>query len=140
MFRDGARRAVITRRRRTALSPTRVVVPLLCAVVVIGASALGASALGLALPVVVTVTVVVALAGAVVAHRTVASMAAGLTLAVVRPYSPGERVRYYAPDLDAVITAEIVRFGVGNTTLGTETGLLLVPNTSLLRGTSLHRP
>jgi small-conductance mechanosensitive channel len=109
-------------------------VPLLAAVVVTGAAALGSVAVGLPLALVLAVTAAVALVGAFVAQRTVLSVLAGLTLLVVRPYAPGERVRLPSPEDGSAIEAEVVRLGLANTTLATTSGLLIVPNSRLLPG------
>ena len=127
-----ARRAGTGRRDRVV--PAHAVAPLVAAVVVIGGAAVLASVAGLPIGAVVAISLVVAVAGAVVARRDVASMAAGLTLLVVRPYEPGERLRFHSPSHGRVIEAEVVRIGLANTTLATRTGLLVVPNARLLRG------
>jgi small-conductance mechanosensitive channel len=76
----------------------------------------------------------VALIGtAALAHRTVRSLLAGAGLALARPFSAGERVRLYVPELHGVVEAEIVRIGAANTTLATGTGILVVPNARMLR-------
>jgi small-conductance mechanosensitive channel len=133
-LRADARRARVARRERVSSTPARVTLPLLSAVVLIGAAAAVTSAAGLSSAVVLTLTLLVAVAGAVVARRTVKTVLAGLTLHVVRPYGAGERLRLYAPEFDTHIDAEIVRVGIANTTLATPGGLLVVPNTRLLHG------
>lgn len=133
VLREGdARRAGTGRRDRVVRA--HAAAPLVAAVVVIGGAAVLASAADLPIGAVVAVTLVVAVAGAVVARRDVASMAAGLTLLVVRPYEPGERLRFHSPAHGRVIEAEVVRIGLANTTLAIRTGLLVVPNARLLRG------
>jgi small-conductance mechanosensitive channel len=79
------------------------------------------------------ITLLVALVGAFVAHRSVLNVLSGVTLLVVRPFAPGERVRLPAPS-GLPIEAELVRVGLANTTLCTESGLLVVPNRRMLQG------
>jgi small-conductance mechanosensitive channel len=110
------------------------VVPLLLAVAVIGSAALVSAALGLSLGAVLAVTAVVAVTGAVIAHRTVRSLSAGVALLLIRPYAPGERVRLHSAAHGGLVEAEVVRIGLANTTLATDTGLLVVPNHRLLHG------
>lgn len=89
-------------------------------------------ALGLSMPLVVAVTLAVALAGAVLARRTVTSLVTGVGLLLIRPYASGERLLLHLPD--AVVEAEVIGIGLVNTTLATPDGLLVVGNTYLLRG------
>lgn len=85
-------------------------------------------------PVVVVATAAGAvLCAAAFAHRTLGNVVAGLALLLARPYSPGEQVRMYAPELHAVVEAEIVRVSLVHTTMATPSGLLVVPNSRLLR-------
>jgi small-conductance mechanosensitive channel len=135
VLRADARRATLARREQAAASPVRLTVPVLSAVVAIGAAALISAFVGLPLLAVFGITLTVAVLGAVVAHRPVQNVLAGITLLVVRPFAPGERVRLDATLDGAPIVAEIVRVGLANTTLCTGTGLLVVPNSQLLRGT-----
>lgn len=127
-----ARRACTARHERVSSSPAPLTMPLVAAVVVIGAAAVVSSVLGLALGLVLAITLGVALLGAFVAHRTVVSVLAGLILLVSRPYAPGERVLLPSPVDGAPIEAEVVRVGLANTTLATAAGLLVVPNRRLL--------
>jgi small-conductance mechanosensitive channel len=69
----------------------------------------------------------------VIAHRTVSSTLAGVALLVVRPYAAGERVLMQSPVDGCLIEAVVVHVGIANTTLATDTGLLVVPNRRLLR-------
>jgi small-conductance mechanosensitive channel len=112
----------------------RLTLPVLSAVVVIGAAALISVLIGLPLLAVVGITVAVAVLGALVAHRPMANVLAGITLLVVRPFSPGERVRLPATYDGAPLDAEILRIGLANTTLCTGSGLLVVPNSRMLHG------
>jgi small-conductance mechanosensitive channel len=132
-LRADVRRAGAARRERASSSPARLLLPLASAVLVIGAAAVVSSALGLPPTAVLAITLGVALLGAFVAHRTVLSVLAGLTLLVVRPYAPGERVRLQAAD-GAFVEAEVIRVGLANTALATDTGVLVVPNNRLLQG------
>jgi small-conductance mechanosensitive channel len=88
--------------------------------------------LGLPPLVVLAITLGVAIAGGIVARRTVTSLVTGIGLLLIRPYAPGERLLLRLPD--AVVEAEVVRIGIVNTTLATPDGLLVVGNTYLLRG------
>jgi small-conductance mechanosensitive channel len=132
-LRADARRACTARRERASVTPARLTFPLLSAALVLGAVAATSSAAGLSLGLVLAITVLVAVVGACVARRTVGSVLSGATLLLVRPYSPGEQVRLYLP-MHGVIDAELVRVGLANTTLATSDGLLVVPNSRLLRG------
>lgn len=132
-LRNDARRACTARRERASVTPTRLTFPALSAVGTISAAAGVCIALDLPLALIVTSTALVALVGAFVAHRAVGSVLAGLTLLLVRPYAAGERVRLYLPSL-GVVDAELVRTGLANTTLSTGNGLVVVPNSRLLRG------
>ena len=127
-----ARRARSARRGRSASA--RVALPLLAAVVVITGTATVAAEAGLSVGFVAALTFAVALAGGIVARRTVDDVVAGLGMFVVRPYAAGEVLRLHAPDDDAAVEATVVRVGPVNTTLATRDGLLLVANTRLLRG------
>ena len=134
VLRADARRATVARREQASTSPASLTLPVLSAVVVIGAAALISSRIGLPLLAVASITVAVALAGAVVAHRAVLNVLSGVTLLVVRPFAPGERVRLTAPEVAPPLEAEIVRVGLANTTLCTGSGLLVVPNRRMLQG------
>jgi small-conductance mechanosensitive channel len=105
------------------------------AVLVIGSTATASLVSGLSLWLVAAITLAVALAGAVVARRAVASLFAGLSLLVIRPYAPGEQLRLHSHADDSVLDVEVVRIGLVNSTLATPSGLLVLPNSSLLRGT-----
>jgi small-conductance mechanosensitive channel len=133
-LRADARRATVARREQAAASPVRLTVPILSAVVVIGAAALICGLIGLPLVAVVGITLGVAVLGAVVAHRSVMNVLAGITLLVVRPFAPGERVRLPASADGAPTEAEILRVGLANTTLCVGSGLLVVPNSRMLQG------
>jgi small-conductance mechanosensitive channel len=112
--------------------------PLLALAAVTAAAALVAAVSGLAAPVVVAVTAGAAIAAAHAIRRTINSLLAGTVLTVARPFSPGERVRLYIPELPDVADAVIVRIGPANTTLATPGGLLVLPNSRLLRGFPDH--
>lgn len=79
------------------------------------------------------VTVAVGLVAAVLARRTFGSLVAGAALRLARPYSPGEQVRLYVPEVGEVAQAEVIKLGFVSTTLGTRDGLLVVPNSRMLR-------
>jgi small-conductance mechanosensitive channel len=132
VIRADARRATAARREQAAASPVRLTLPVLSAVVVIGAAALISVLLGLSLLAVLGITLAAAVSGAAVAHRSLANVLAGLTLLVVRPFAPGERVRLDAVPGRPELEAELVRVGLANTTLCTGSGLLVVPNRLML--------
>jgi small-conductance mechanosensitive channel len=138
-LRADARRAGSARRECVSSNPAPVILALVCAVVGIGAAIVVSSELGLSMTVVLAVTAAVALLGAFAAHRTVGSVLAGLMLLIVRPYAPGERLRFHLP-CHGIVDAELVRIGLANTTLSTGAGLIVVPNSRLLRGTPQLQP
>ena len=113
------------RTRRAGATVALIVAASVAATIVFGLPPLAVVAIGL--------TALVAVAA--ISHRVVGSLLAGLTLSLARPYNPGEHVRLYAPELDAVVVAEIVRLGLVHSTLATPSGLLVVPNSLLLRST-----
>ncbi len=120
------------RRRASGANPAHVTT-LVCAVAFDALVIVAASVLGLSLPVVLAVAVATVLAVALATQRSLRSALAGLTLLVARPYSPGERLRLFWPQECTTVDVELVRVGLVNTTLGTGEGLLVVPNTLLLR-------
>ncbi|HKC29569.1 MAG TPA: mechanosensitive ion channel domain-containing protein [Jatrophihabitans sp.] len=69
---------------------------------------------------------------AVIAHRTVRSLSAGIALLLIRPYAPGERLRLQADQ--HTVDAEVLHIGLANSTLATEDGTLVIPNHLLLSG------
>ncbi len=101
------------------------------AAVAVGAVAAAAAGAGTA--VVAGVAVVVAVLVALSARHTLGALIAGITLRLARPYAPGEQVRLYMPEVGDVAEAEIVKLGAVTTTLGIADGVLVVPNTRLLR-------
>jgi small-conductance mechanosensitive channel len=129
-LRHDARRVPEARRDRSAPAPARVTFPVLSAVAVITSTVVVSSILGLPLLAVLALTAVVAIAGACVAHRTVSNVLAGVLLLLVRPYGPGERLRLELPQ---PVDGELVRVGFVNTTLCTQSGLLTVPNSMLVK-------
>jgi small-conductance mechanosensitive channel len=108
--------------------------PLLTALVTIALAAAAASLAGLSFYLVAAITVAVAVLGGIVAHRTVGGLIAGIGLLVIRPYSAGERLRITSPIDCTMIEVEVIRLGIVNTTLATPDGMLVVPNTRLIRG------
>jgi small-conductance mechanosensitive channel len=124
----------VARGERVSASRARIAAPLVVAVVTIASAALVSSLLGLSVVLVLAISAGVAIAGAIVAHRTTSSVLAGLALLVIRPYAPGERVRLPSPVDGTLIDAEVVRIGLANTTLATDSGLLVVANNRLLKG------
>ena len=129
MIREDTRRAYSATRERAAMN----------AAVVLSLVPLG---IGLALAVPLSTLPVVPATGAIVAslaivtfiaRRSLANMLAGLTMLVVRPYEPGERIRLYAAPGD--VEAEILHVGLLRTTLCTGNGVVPVPNSRMLRAT-----
>jgi small-conductance mechanosensitive channel len=128
-----ARSARPVRRERSFATPVPVRVPVLAsAAAVLFAAALTAG-LGGSVGAVLLATGVTAAVATVIVRRTVASTFAGITLLLVRPYAEGERVRIQSPIDGGIFEAVIVHIGIANTTLATESGLLVVPNHTLLR-------
>lgn len=120
---------------RSAACPVQLAVPLSTAFVTITGTALVTLALGLSALLVIAITLGVAIAGGIVARRTVSSVLTGVGLLLIRPYAPGERLLLHLPD--AVVEAEVMSIGLVNTTLATPDGVLVVGNTYLLRGMPL---
>ncbi|MDT4919127.1 MAG: Mechanosensitive ion channel [Pseudonocardiales bacterium] len=125
---------------RVFASPIRVVTPLIGSTTVLVLAVVIAALSGLS-----AVTVVLIAAGTLVgclvlAQRTVASLLAGLTLLIVRPYAAGERVRIQSPVGGCPMDVEIVHIGMANTTLAADAGVLLVPNHVLLRNPPAAAP
>jgi small-conductance mechanosensitive channel len=112
---------------------TRAGFPLLLAPVTIALTAVGATVVGLTPLGVLLVTALVAVAGALVAHRTVTNVLAGGLLVLARPFTPGDRLRLYVPELARIEEAQLMHIGVVTTTLCTGSGVLVVPNAQLLR-------
>ncbi len=131
--RGDARRACVAYRERAFASPAPVAAPLLGALGVVVSAVLVSSALGLSVVEIVAVVAAVAVAAVVVAHRTVGSVLAGVVLLLIRPYAPGERLRLHSPRHGGSVEAVIVRIGLVNTTLATDSGLLIVANNRLLK-------
>lgn len=138
LLRDDARRTCSARRARASSTPAPVSVPLGASTAAVILSVAATHLVGLSAPVVAVIAVAVGLAAAIAAHRTLGSLAAGAGLLLVRPYHPGERVRLYVPSLHSVAEAEVVRVGPANTTLMTSDGLVVVPNSRMLRGDPEH--
>src|SRR5207248_1403349 len=76
-LREDARRARVPRRERASVCSARVVVPLVTAVVTISGTALASSLLGLSVWPVLAISAVVAVVGAIVAHRTTSNVLSG---------------------------------------------------------------
>lgn len=121
-------------RERAFASPAPVAVPLAAAAAVLALAVAGCIVFSLPLGDDLAIYVAAVLAAAVIAHRTVLSLIAGLALALIRPYALGERVRLRSPAHGGVVDAEVVRIGAANTTLATENGLFVVANHLLLKG------
>jgi small-conductance mechanosensitive channel len=117
-----------------AATRIRIAIPLVAAVVVIGSTIVASELLGLPLLLGVALTLAVTIAGALVERRALSSLFAGIGLLIIRPYAPGERLLLPSPVDGRLIEAELVRVGIANTTLATPDGLLVTPNSYLLRG------
>ena len=132
--RDDARRAGTVCRGRASASPSPVAIPLLIAAALIATATVASIVFDVSVAEEVAIYLAAGLASLAVLHRTMLSLLAGIALAVIRPYTPGERVRLHSPVHGGEIEAVIARTGPANTTLTTDTGLLFVPNYRLLRG------
>jgi small-conductance mechanosensitive channel len=130
--RSEVRRGCVTTRDRAVLATSRTAPGRLAASI---ALALGAAVALVLAPVPVALpSAVVLLALVGLLHRhSLADLAAGTTLLVVRPYGAGERIRVYLDDVHEVIEAEVLHTGLLRTTLCTGSGVLAVPNSHLLR-------
>lgn len=131
-LRDAARRDRPAGERVFA-NPVRVTAPIIATAVAVTLSVMVSLLLGLTLAEILVAAGAVLGAATGFAHRTVASIFAGVTLLVVRPYAAGERVRIQSPIDGCLIDVVIVRIGLANTTLAADTGLLVVPNHRMLR-------
>jgi small-conductance mechanosensitive channel len=138
LLRDDIRQLCTDRQGRAEMPPARVALPLLSGTVAVVVSGWFAAWLALPPSVVAAVIAVTAVAAVVAVRDTLSSLAAGAGLLLARPYSPGEHVRVYVPCLDRVVEAEVVRVGAANTTLMTATGLVVLPNSVMLRGAPQH--
>lgn len=132
-MRDDARRVLEARRVRASSTPAPFAAPVAATLALIAVGAVVLTVLGFSVAATAGILFATALAGAVAAHRTTTSVLAGITLWLVQPFQPGERVRIFAPERHAVVEAELVRIGLVNTTLATEAELLVVANARLLR-------
>jgi small-conductance mechanosensitive channel len=79
------------------------------------------------LPAVLT-TLLVGVLAAVAVHRTLGALAAGVALALARPYGPGEQILIELPEFGGVTQAEIVHVGAANTALRVDDRLVVVAN------------
>ncbi|HEX3334977.1 MAG TPA: hypothetical protein VHS54_00865 [Jatrophihabitans sp.] len=132
-LRAGRRSVRAVHRSRVSPAPVSVAGPTLAVTALVVVSTLLARMLGLSGPDVAAVAVAATVCGAAATRRALASLLAGVGLALVRPFSPGEIVRVYVPDLADVVDAEIVRIGIVNTTMATRAGVLVMPNARMLR-------
>lgn len=138
LLRDDVCRARTTRRARASSGPAHFTGP---AVTTFAAAVLAAVVLvvaGRPAGVVGGTVAAIAIIGAVAAHRTTASLFAGVALLLVRPFGPGEPVRLYSSEQRGFVEGVIVRVGLINTTLATDSGLLVVANRQLLRRPPEH--
>jgi small-conductance mechanosensitive channel len=129
-------RPVRTTRRpaRTAgTARTRALLPVLAAPVAIVLTGVLTALAGASGLIVLASTLLVAVGGGLVAHRTVSSFLAGLLLLLARPYAPGDRLLLPIDELGGPAEVEVLRVGLVTTTLCTGTGVLVLPNDRLLR-------
>jgi small-conductance mechanosensitive channel len=101
--------------------------------VAVAVSAAVAASFGAGFAWTVLVTVFAAATAAIVARRTLGSLFAGIALHLAQPYAPGEQIRLFVPEVGDLADVEVVKLGIVSTTLGTPDGLLVVPNTRMLR-------
>lgn len=132
-LRGDARRACDAHRERAFASPAPVAAPFALVAVAIAVAALVSTVVGLPVGERLAVVAGALVAASLVAHRTALSLFAGLALLVIRPYAAGERVRLHSPADGGHIEAVIVHIGAVNTTLATDSGLLVVANARLLK-------
>lgn len=132
-IRDDARQACAARRQRAYSRPARPAAPMLLTVVVALLLTASLNAGGWSVLEIIGVVALVAIFGAVVAHRTTASLFSGVALRLVQPFLPGECVRLDSTECGRFIDAVVVRIGFVNTTLATDRGVLVVPNIRMLR-------
>lgn len=137
-LRDDTKQARGKRRERAAAMPAHVMAPLCIVLAVAFAGSAVAHWMGLGDLGVATIAMCLVGLGALAAHRTISSLAAGAGIRLAQPYLVGERVRAYVPSLGRTVDAEVVRVGAANTTLlirddaGTES-LVVVPNSRMIR-------
>jgi small-conductance mechanosensitive channel len=139
-LREGARRGGPVGGERTFATPVRVAAPIGATAAATALAVLVSVLAGLTLTQVLIVAGAVFGAASVFAHRTVTSMFAGLTLLLIRPYAAGERVRIQSPIDGCLIDVVIVHIGLANTTLASDTGVLVVPNNRLLQNPPAAAP
>ncbi len=114
--------------RPAASSPARVAGPLLGGTAAVVLALVAAVAAGMpALPAVL-ITLLVGVLAAVAVHRTLGALAAGVALALARPYGPGEQILIELPEFGGVTEAEIVHVGAANTALRVDDRLVVVAN------------
>jgi small-conductance mechanosensitive channel len=134
-LRADARRTAETSGERAFASPTPVTVPFAAAGALLALAAVVDISFGLSVTEQVALYAAASVAALAVLHRTLRSLSAGLALALIRPYAPGERVRLPLAKCGGDVEGVIVRIGAANTTLALDSGLLLVPNHRLLKVT-----
>ena len=132
-FKDDARRVRDAHRERVSASPAPLAAQLLFVGTFVSSATLIAAAAGFSLLAVLAVAAVALVIAGAIAHRTLSSLFAGLVLAIVRPYAPGERLRIFSPSHGCMVEATLVHTGAANTTLATDAGLLVVANNRLLK-------
>ena len=128
--RDELRRGRATT-RPAGSSPARVTVPLLLGIVTITAAFTAAEVSGLSVLLVLLITLAAGVVAGLAVQRTLGALAAGVALALARPYGPGEQILIELPELGGLTAAEIVHVGPANTALRIDDRLVVVANTRL---------
>lgn len=117
--------------RPAGSSPARVTVPLLLGIVAIGVAFTVAELSGLSVLPVLLITLVAGVVAGFAVQRTLGALAAGVALALARPYGPGEQILIDLPELGGPTAAEIVHVGPANTALRIDDRLVVVSNARL---------
>ncbi|MGI8679242.1 MAG: hypothetical protein ACR2LX_11245 [Jatrophihabitans sp.] len=133
LLRDDARQACAARRARTWAEPARFIAPALITCALAAVTAVLLLATGSPVLEIVVAVATIALGAAAVEHRTTASLFYGVAMRLIQPVQSGDRVRLYSTESQQFIDAMVVRIGLVNTTLAMDSGVLVVPNTRMLR-------
>lgn len=117
--------------RAVRTSPARVAGPLLTGTAVVVLAFALAMVVGIPPLPAVLFTVGVGVFAALAVHRTLGALAAGVALALARPYGPGEQIRIDLPEFGGLTEAEVVHVGAANTALRVDDRLVVVANNRL---------
>src|SRR3954451_14263945 len=112
-------------------TPARVAVPLVGGTAAIVLAFAAAEIAGLPLLPALLITLAVGVLAAFVVHRTLGALAAGVAMALARPYAPGEQILIELPEFGGPTEAEIVHVGAANTALRVDERLVVVANSRL---------